>query len=91
MKDKKIEVIRELLIRKKKLEKEISLLKKEISSLIKDIPPGAYNDVLVVEAELLRIDTNRLKNEVPDIYYKYLSPAKYKYAKLRNKKEVKNV
>ena len=80
-----INTVRELLVRKRKLEEEVVMIKKEIDKLIEDIPPGTYEDVSIIEAEALRIDTQRLQAEHPDIYYKYLKKTTYKYAKLKQK------
>jgi predicted phage-related endonuclease len=80
-----INTVRELLIRKRKLEEEVSMIKKEIDKLIEDIPPGNYEDVSIIEAEALRIDTQKLQTEHPEIYYKYLKKTTYKYAKLKQK------
>lgn len=81
-------LIRELIIRKKKLEREIEEIKKYIEEAIKDVPPGDYGDIKVISTSRLMLDTSKLRRENPDIYFKYLTEIQYKYANL--KKEVKD-
>lgn len=89
-------LVKELLIRKKKLETELSQVEKVLKEIVERLEPANYGDFSVVQASRLSLDLSRLKKENPDIYYKYLKEIQYKYARLNpaklnsTKKEVEN-
>ncbi len=86
-KNDKIQTLKELLIRKKKVELELKRVEEIIRGIVITLNPGDYGDVKVVESSRLILDTDRLKTEVPDIYYKYLKEKSYKYATLNKKQK----
>lgn len=75
-------LVKELIIRKKKLEKELNDVKNAINKLIEKIPPGRYGDILVIASSRMDLDVQRLKEKRPKTYYKFLKEIKFKYAKL---------
>lgn len=86
-----IALVKELLIRKKKLEAELSQVEKVLKEIVERLEPANYGDFTVVQTSRLSLDLSRLKKESPDVYYKYLREIQYKYAKLNPiKREVKN-
>ncbi|MEM2742300.1 MAG: hypothetical protein QXG39_03455 [Candidatus Aenigmatarchaeota archaeon] len=86
--NKSLQTLKELLIRKKRIELELNKIEEMIKNIVNDLKPGDYGDVKIVETSRLILDTSRLKSEIPDVYFKYLKEKTYKYATLNktNKK-----
>lgn len=80
-----LQTLKELLIRKKRIELELSKVEEMIKNIVNALKPGDYGDIKVVETSRLILDTSKLKSEVPDIYFKYLKEKAYKYATLNKK------